>query len=70
MRSRLSGTKNTLKTIYRQELKPKLRKELLRSGSTISILENLYNKIERINAEFYGLAIELKRRYKDNYSNS
>src|SRR5215207_2321069 len=54
---------DTLKTMYKQGLKPKLRKELLRTGAATETLEDFCNEAIRIDNEFFGLAMELKGRH-------
>ena len=54
---------DTLKTMYKQGLKPELRKELLRTGMRTESLEEFCNEAIRIDNEFFGLAMELKGRH-------
>ena len=60
---------DTLRTMYKQGLKPELRKELLRSGAKTDTLEELCEEAGRIDAEFHGLAMELKGQFKENNNN-
>lgn len=53
---------SVLMTMYKQGLKPELRKELLRSGAETDTLEKLCNEAIRIDNEFYGLEMELQGR--------
>ena len=49
---------NALMRMYKQGLKPQVRKELMRSGTSISTLQELTNEAIRIDNELYGLQLE------------
>ena len=49
---------NALMRMYRQGLKPTVRKELMRSGSNLNTLDELMNEAIRIDNELYELMLE------------
>jgi len=51
-----------LMIMYKQGLKPKVREELLRSGAECETLKQLYDESIRLDAEWYNLHQELKRK--------
>jgi hypothetical protein len=62
---------NALMRMYRQGLKPAVRKELMRSGSTLDTLRELTTEAIRLDNELYELALEEqlfngKRAYESN----
>jgi hypothetical protein len=49
---------NALMRMYKQGLKPQVRTELMRSGASISTLQELMNEAIRIDNDLYGLKLE------------
>jgi len=54
----ISWDNNALMRMYRQGLKPTVRRELMRSGTRLDTLEDLMNESIRLDNELYELALE------------
>ena len=61
--AQISWDDNALMRMYKQGLKPQVRAELMRSGTTINTLATLVNESIRLDNELYELALE-ERTYR------